>query len=375
MRRWRPRGVPLGPRLVAFDRARVAITVAGIGFAVVLMLFLLALYEGVRTEANGYVDSRPVDAWVAQAGTTNFIKSTSLLSAAEADLLAEVDGVRDVTPLLRVITTATIGQSQVTVILLGIDPRSDAGRPQAAEGAVTPAAGEIVFDLALARQYGVGVGDTLQVQQRPFRVIGLSRGTNSVLTQFAVVTLEDAQLLLGVADMASFFLVRGVDGVGPEALVDRLTGQVPRTAVFTQATFSANNMHELRGGLLPILATVAGLGAIVALAVLTLLLYGAILEQREVYAVLKAIGAPQAVLTRLVLFQSLAAAFGGFVFGALAYAVCAPLVVRLVPAMALSLSLPALAAVGGAVAVMGVLGAILPLRRLHRIHPAELFRA
>ena len=240
---------------------------------------------------------------------------------------------------------------------------------------MTPANGEIVFDLALARQHGVHIGDVLHVQGRPFRVVGLSRGTNSVLTQFATVTLEDAQVLLGMSDMASFFLVRAAAGVSPEQLVQRLTGVAPRTAVFTQAAFAANNMHELRGGLLPILATVAGLGAIVALTVLTLLLYGAILEQRETYAVLKALGASDGVLTRVVTFQSLAAAGGGFVFGTLAYVTCAPLVVRLVPAMALSLSPAAVLAVGAAVAVMGVLGAYLPLRRVRAIHPAELFRA
>ncbi|MEZ5294037.1 MAG: ABC transporter permease [Vicinamibacterales bacterium] len=369
------RGVPLGRRMVAHQRARFAITIAGIGVAVVLVLFLIALYEGVRVEANGYVASRPVDAWVAQDSTTNFIKSTSLLPAGEGDLLAEVDGVAEVTPLLRVITTAVANDARFTVILLGIDPRSDAGRPEVVQGSATPANGEIVLDLALARQHHVSPGDTIVVQQHPFRVIGLSRGTNSVLTQFAVVTFEDAQLLLGVPDMTSFFLVRGRPGLTPDALVRRLSGQVPRTAVFTEAEFAANNMHELRGGLLPILATVAVLGGIVALAVLTLLLYGAILEQRETYAVLKAIGASSGALGRVVVVQALAAALGGLAFGVVAYAACAPLVERLVPAMALSLPLPAIAWVGLAVSVMGVAGAVVPLRRVGRIHPAELFRA
>lgn len=372
---WLGRGLPLARRLVVFERARFVITIAGIGFAVALMLFLVALYDGVRTEANGYVSSRPVDAWVAQDSTTNFIKSTSLLQAGEGEVLAGVAGVAEVTPLLRVITTAEFNGRRITVILLGIDPRSTAGRPEGVDGDVSPDNGEIVFDLALARQFGVRVGDALHVQGHPFRVIGLSRGTNSVLTQFAVVTFEDAQLLLGVPDLTSFFLVRGAGGVTPEALVERLRGQVPRTAVFTQADFAANNMRELRGGLLPILATVAVLGAVVALAVLTLLLYGAVLEQRETYAVLKAIGAPDRMLARVVAAQSLAAAGGGFCFGALAYAAGAPVVVRVVPSIALSLPPLALLAVAAASAAMGLLGAFVPLRRVQRIHPAELFRA
>jgi hypothetical protein len=106
---WWSRSVPLGARLVAFDRARFAITIVGIGFAVLLMLFLVALYEGIRTEANGYVESRPVHAWVSQDNTTNFIKSTSFVAASGLDSLADVEGVVEVTPLLRILTTAVIG--------------------------------------------------------------------------------------------------------------------------------------------------------------------------------------------------------------------------------------------------------------------------
>ena len=369
------RGVPLGRRLIAFDRLRFAITIAGIGFAVVLMLFLLALYEGVRTESNGYIASRPIHAWVAQDNTTNFIKSSSFVAVSGAATLAAVEGVVEVTPLLRLITTVDFATERTTVIVLGIDPRSVAGRPDVVEGASAPARGEIVLDRALARAHGVRMGDSLHVQGRPFRVVGLSRGTNSVLTQLAFIPLDDARELLGVPQLASFLLVRGADDLSHEALAQRLDGRLPRTSVLTREAFAENNMRELRGGLLPILATVATLGATVALAVLTLLLYGAVLEQRETYAVLKAIGASDGVLSRLIVFQSLAAMGGGLLFGVLAYAISAPLAVRAVPVMALSLPLPALVAVGAAVVLMGMVGALLPLRRVRRIHPAELFRA
>jgi len=368
-------GVPLGRRLIAVDRGRFAITIAGIGFAVMLMLFLLALYHGVRTEANGYVASRPVHVWVAQDNTTNFIKSSSFLLASRADELRAVAGVEEVSPLLRLITTVTFGDREATAIVLGIDPLSRVGLPQVAEGIAAPARGEIVLDGAIARRHRVHRGDTILVQARPFRVVGVSRGTNSVLTQLAFITLDDARQLLGISEVASFFLVRGADDVSADELARRLRGKVQHTNVLTRDAFAENNMQEMRSGLLPILATVAVLGGVVALAVLTLLLYGAILERREVYALLKAIGAGDAYLTRLVLTQSLAAVVGGFAFGALAYLACAPLTVLVVPEMALALTVPAVAGVGAATTAMGVAGALLPLRRVRRIFPAELFRA
>lgn len=369
------RAVPLARRMIALDRLRFAITIAGIGCAVLLMLFLLALYNGVRVESNGYIAERPAQAWVAQDNTTNFIKSSSWVRASAGAALRTAPGVAEVSPILRLITTIDFGVQRTTAIVLGIEPQSTLGRPHVVDGVDTLSRGELILDRALARRYGAHVGDTLQVQSRRFRLVGLSIGTNAVLTQLAFIPLDDARDLLGFRDVASFFLVRGVSSSAPDALVESLRGRVAHTNVFSQATFAATNMDELRGGLLPILATVAVLGGTVALAVLTLLLYGTMLERREAYAVLKAIGAADGYLTRLIVWQALVAVLGGLAFGTTAYAVCAPITVRLVPVMALAVPWPALGVVAVAVVGLGLIGALLPLRRVARIHPAELFRA
>lgn len=372
---WSARRVPLARRLIAHDRMRFGITIAGVGCAVLLMLFLLALYEGVSIESNGYIAGRPSQAWVTQDNTTNFIKSSSILRASGAETLRTVAGVAEATPILRLITTVAIGPHRPTVIVLGIDPRSELGRPDIVEGTGQLEPGEMIMDRALARRNDAHIGDVLAIQGHSFRLAGISRGTNAVMTQLAFVPLEDAQELLGFGDAASFILVRAGPGVGATELAARMRGRVAHTNVFTQEEFADNNMRELRGGLLPILATVALLGGVVALSVLTLLLYGTILERREAYALLKAVGAPHGFLARLILAQSLAAVIGGVAFGALAYAACAPLVIRIVPEVVLSLSMSALAGVAVAAVAMGCVGALVPLRRVARIYPAELFRA
>ncbi len=376
LERIRPaRRVPLGRRLIAHDRLRFAITITGVGFAVVLMLFLLALYHGVRIESNGYIASRPSHAWVTQDNTTNFIKSSSFLRTAAAESLRADPMVAEVTPLLRLITTIRIGAEVTTAIVLGIDPRSSLPTPEVVAGTAQLHQGEIVMDQALVRSYGAHIGDTLQVQGRPFTLVGLSRGTNAVLTQLAFVPIDDAGTLLGFRGVASFLLVRAAPGMAADTLADHLRGKVQHTNVFTQYEFAENNMRELRGGLLPILASVALLGGVVGLSVLTLLLYGSVLERREEYALLKAIGAPDGFLARLILVQSLGAVIGGVLVGTLIYTVGAPLVLRAVPVMVLTLGAPAFALVSAGAVVVGCIGALVPLRRVARIYPAELFRA
>jgi putative ABC transport system permease protein len=111
------------------------------------------------------------------------------------------------------------------------------------------------------------------------------------------------------------------------------------------------------------------------MAVLTLLLYGSILERREDYALLKAIGAPSGVVTGLIVRQSLVAVGSGLVLALVGYIACAPLALRLVPALVLSLSPQTFVIVAAAALLMGLVGAVLPLRRVNRIYPAEAFRA
>ena len=368
------RQVPVGWRMLSSDRMRFAITLAGVGVAVALMLFLAAVYQGVRTESNGYVEGRPVDVWIAKGNATNLVRSSSFLSTARWDGLRGEDGVAALHPLLRLITTLTVNGKVFTAFVCGVDPGAAATHPAIVEGPGTLRKGEIIVDRALARRAGLRVGDPLLVQGRPYRVSGISSGTNVIISQFTFVALDDAQELLGLPHIVSFLLVTGRPGVTPQALAATLRRAAPELNVFTADEFIANNLDELRTGLLPILATIAVFGAVIGAAVVTLLLYGAILERREDYAVLKAIGASATYIRLLVLRQSIATVAYGFAVGLLLYAASQPVIASLVPIFVTALTPLSAAAIGGAVVVMGMIGALIPLARLERIHPAEAFR-
>jgi len=369
------RSVPLALRLLARDRIRFAVTVTGICFVVILMLFLSGVYEGVRTESNGYVAGRPADVWIAQNNTTNLIRSSSFLQSSRADAFQAVPGVASIAPLLRLITTLSIRGRGVTAFVFGVVPGAAATYPKVVNGTGKLGKGEIVIDRALARRVGIGIGDTIRVQSRPYRVTGISTGTNAIISQFTFIRLEDAQELLGFPGVVSFFLIQAAPGVSRELLADRLRSRAPLLNVFSSDAFIANNLDEMRTGLLPILSTVAVFGGVVGVVVLTLLLYGTMLERREDYALLKAIGAGRGVLRVLVLRQSLVSVCCGFAFGLLGYFIAQPIVGGLVPVLALSLSPASAAVIGGAALAMGGVGAWLPLKKLERIYPAEVFRA
>jgi putative ABC transport system permease protein len=243
------------------------------------------------------------------------------------------------------------------------------------DGAGTLEDGEIIVDRALARRSGLSVGDWLTIRGTLYQVSGLSTGTNVVVSQFTFVNQREAELLAGIKGVTSFYLVRARPGVAPSVLAARLEAAAPALNVFTASEFTRNNLEEMQAGLLPILATVALFGLVIGGALLTLLLYSSILERREDYAVLKAIGAGQGFLRALVVRQSLATVLCGLAFGAASYVVAAPAIQLLVPVLALALCTADLVLIAAAVVVMGAVGALIPLARIERIYPAEVFRA
>ncbi len=366
--------VPVGRRMLVHDRARFGLTVAGVGMTVGLVLFLFTVYQGALLEGNGYVAARPVDAWVMHRNSTNLVRSVSYMQEEMAEGLRTIPGVGRVDPLLRVIASTRIRGRRATFFILGIDPRADATRPTVVAGQPTPEPGTLLVDRALAARYGLTMGDSIEVQGLTFRVGGLTSGTNALVTQFAFATLPDAQRLLGFEGIVSYLLVQATSGTTARTVTDTLRARFDELNTFTQAEFSANNVAEMRTGVLPLLWTLTVFGVVVGGVILSLLLYGGVLERREDYALLKAVGAGSRWVDGLVLRQAFFTVVCGLGAGVLVYA-CAALVARSVmPEIAFAAGPWTVPATVLGALVLGMLAAWLPLWKLRRVYPGEVFR-
>jgi putative ABC transport system permease protein len=357
--------VPLARRLLFRNRGGFLVTVAGVAATVSLLLFLFAVHAGVKDGSTRYVRTADVDIWIAQKGSDNILKSSSFLPASLAERVKRIDGVEAASPLVRVISKAEIrGKLSSTLFLFGFDPVTRLGAP---EGAPALQRGEIVLDESFARKYALRTGDTITMQRRPFRVVGLSEGTNALVSQFGFVRFDDGAALLGIRDTASFIVVRGTNA---RAIREAL----PELAVHEARDFIRYHEEEMENGVLPVFAAAAVFGAAVGGFIVALMLYSSALERRDDYATLKAIGAGQRYLLRLVVAQSLLVTVAGCLAGALFTAAITPLLLRLVPTLTLRYS-PAFLLVLPAALCIGAGAASAPLRVLRRIYPGEVFRA
>jgi putative ABC transport system permease protein len=368
--------VPLARRMLFRDRGRFLVTIVGLGATVSLILFLLAVYDGVRDGTTNYVRSTIVDLWVCQKNANNLLKSSSFVQASRADEIGRIAGVRGAAALMRIITRARIShQDSSTLFILAFDPQTRIGEPASiAAGTPRLERHEIILDRSFARKYGLAVGSILHIQETPFRVAAISEGTNALLAQYAFVRIDDGEELLGVPGIASFILVRLAPGADARQVSNAIRRLDDGLSVFTRKEFIANNLAEMQTGVLPVFGTIVVFGALVCGLVIALMLYSSILERREDYATLKALGASQWYLMRLIVVQSIAGSIGGFVCGVMVTTAMTPLLLHFVPALTVHYTAAVALAVFGGSIVIGVCGAAVPIQLLRRIYPAEVFR-
>jgi putative ABC transport system permease protein len=364
--------VRIGPR-------RFWIAVTGIALSALLVLTIAAAFRSAALGVAAYIDQPGADLWIAPAGTDNLIRSSAILPASYADSLRAIAGVAAADPIVRAFVSVRTHRGGVTrqFTLYGVGYRAPdglGGPPALVEGVPPVKQREVALDRAAAFRSGVGVGDTIWVSGRAARVVGLTSGTNLVVTQFLFANLSTTIAATGYAGQASFIIVRLAPNRDPEILARELTARFPDVSVFDRRTFLGNSQREAAAGYAPLLALVDVLGIGVAAVVVALLIHGIIEDHREEFAILLALGVNTAPLTRAVAWHGARLILVSGVLGvALAIGLGAVLD-RVDPVIPVSFGVQD---VGLLLAVLGCTGigaAVIPVLRLRRIDPLEAFR-
>lgn len=354
---------------------RLALTIGGVALCIVLMFFLLAVYRGVADGSVDYIRKNATNLWVLQRNVTNILRGSSLVPLSSRDTLRKIPGVESVSPVLLLLTTVKKQGRTRTVFLTGFEPATGAGGPpKIVEGRTVRADDEIVFDRAFARKFGFRVGESIDLLGHSLRVVGVSTGTNAFVIQYAFVTLPLAQKVMGFPGIVSCFLVSTSDGNPPGSIAGRIEKEQPGLAVYEHAAFLENNIQEMKSGFLPLLYTVAAIGAIVLTVILSLLLSVNILERRKDYAVLKTLGSPRGFLRRIIVVQALLISSSASLVGILLFFPLVAAIENLSPEITAKSTPGQILAVIAAVACLSLVSSAISIQKLRRIYLLEVFR-
>jgi putative ABC transport system permease protein len=353
---------------------RLILTVGGIALCIVLMFFLLSVYRGAADGSVDYIRHNVVDLWVLQQNATNILRGSSLVSATQIDAIAQTAGVRTVAPVLFLLSAIRKADRVGTVFLTGFEPEIGlGGPPQLVWGRSPRADDEIVLDRSFALKFGFKAGEEVDLQGRRLKIVGISRGTNAFVIQYAFVTLRFARELIGFPGLATCVLLNVEPGAGIGSVRDAIRRRMSGLEIYDQKTFLANNVREMRSGFLPLLYTVAVIGAVVLTVILSLLLSVNILERRKDFAILKTLGAPMGFLWGLVVQQAVLIASVSCAAALVLFFPLVQVIERISPEVSTKSTASQIVGVVAAVLLMSLASSLVAIRRLRRIYFLEAF--
>jgi len=353
---------------------RFFFTAFGVAMCVVLILFLLGIYQGVAVGSVEYVRSSDADIWVLQRHATNILRSTSLLTAKHGQALEKIKEIEKVSPVFFILASVKLPEGAASLYLTGFDPAKErGGPPEIAVGRNVEADSEIVLDRSFAAKYKLSIGNTIKIRDDTLTVVGVSKGTNMFVIQYAFITLPEAYKIMGMNGLVSCYQVKVKEGTNIDELKSRIETTMSDVVVFGRDTFLQNNIREMESGILPLLFFVALLGAVVLTAILSLILTINVLERRKDFAVMKALGSPAGFVSKLVVVQSLLLATSGLLIGICCFFPLMKLMEKIAPEVSVLTTATNLGMVAVGVLGISLVSSILPIQKLRTIYPMEVF--
>lgn len=364
--------VPVARRNLLADKVKFLVALGGVTLAIVLILVVQSLYTGVQREGGSFIRSLPGDAWVTQQGTTDLVFSNSHLPEGAAGRISSVPGVRTIDRLYGRLMSFEVDDREVRTYVMALGPDLGVARSEIRE--LVPRPGTIIIDQTFASQTGLSRGDVLRFNHDEFTVAEVRHVGNVLVTQFAFINHEDFRRVFGVPDTVNFFLV-SLSADAPSATTRLIAGRVDGSSVYTTDQFVSRATEKSTGDFLPIIRVIMAISFLVGLAVLSLTIYSATIEQAREYAIMKALGASPLWLYRVVLSQSTIIAALGFASGVGLAFVFNYFASGVVPQFITYIRWQDVAIVLGVAAVMSFVASYLPINHVARVDPASVFRA
>ncbi len=354
------------------DKTRLALSIGGVALAVMLILLLDGFRNGMFAQITAYLDHAPGTMVVAQEGVTNLLGATSLLPGDTANSV-KARGAAKVVPILSQFAILDLHGKKQPTYLIGYDPKTGGGPWKIAAGREPRTDSEVVFDKILAERHGITLGDPVEIMDKDFTIVGFSDGTTSWMTSFLFIRKTAMETLIRAPGATSFLLITPPDWMGEEGLRARLK-DLERVETLIKREMMANDLKLFAKIFSAPIQLMAAIAFFVGTLVVGLIIYTATVERQREYGVLKAIGARNGVLYRVVATQAIIAAGAGSGIGVVAAYGAAELIMNLRPQFLIVYEPSAVAQALVAGIGMALLAALFPARVVAGLAPAEVFR-
>jgi putative ABC transport system permease protein len=358
----------------------LTVTLTGIVFAVVLIVVELGLFVGFTKTTSGLIDHSNADLWITSRNVP-YIEQGVAFSERKLNQVRAVSGVEDAEKYIAHWTQWKLPNgSEESVQIVGINVESNLGRPwNLVQGRVedlkNPNA--IILDELYKEKLGVTrVNQIVEINGHRARVVGFTHGIRSFTTSpYVFTTFKNAQDYTGLReDQAYYILVTLAPGANAKQVQYDILAQVKDVDVLTTPQFSHMTqfywMFTTGAGVAVLLAAVLGL--VVGFVVVAQTIYATTVDHLREYGTLKAMGAPNRYVYKVIVKQAAISALIGYVLGMIVSA----FVVHASQSGGAAILLPLPLAVGMffLTLIMCIGAAMISINKVTRLDPAMVFK-
>ena len=318
----------LARRNLFHDRVRFAVTLTGIVFALVLIIVQLGLFLGFTTTTSNNIDHSNADIWIVFHGV-GYFDTGRMFSERKFYEVLSVPGVQQAEKYIQNFAYWKKPDGGVeNVQVIGFHPGSGLGEPwNVIEGSALDVKLEdgVIVDELYKEKLGVKkIGDRVEIGDHRARVVGFTRGIRSFTTSPFVYTSFKNSLNYtrpeAHEDQLAYILVKVTPGFTSDEVLKNLRARLTDVDIYSSQEFSRRTrfywMFTTGAGLAVLTAALMGL--IVGIAVVAQTIYAATMDHIREYGTLKAMGATNGYLYRVLIEQAVWSAVLGYGFAMVA---------------------------------------------------------
>lgn len=373
-------------RMLLGDRAKYIMLISALSFATLLITQQTGVFNGLMLWTTATLRNTDVPVWVMDPMVEQ-VNEVKPMRDTDLARVRSVDGVEWAVPFYFSLQQARLYDGHFKSIqLIGLDPATLIGAPSVVlKGSIEDLwqAESVVVDkvglqkLSQGRDRPLDVGDAFEINDHEARIVAIVDAARSFFGYpFVYTTYERAiDFAPPTRRNLSFVLVNPQQGLKPEELAARIHEATGLKALSEDEFFWSTIWWFIKNTGIPIsFGIIIVLGFIVGIAVCGQTFYTFILENLGNLGALKAMGATNGLIYRMLICQAMFVGFVGYgigtglasIFGFISLKTGQPpyYMPPIVPLLVLL-----------AVLSICAMSAYLGIRRIRSLEPAEVFRA
>src|SRR5206468_4726723 len=299
---------------IAHRPARTAVSIAGIALGVLLVVFTVGLAHGLLRERGRREANIGAEILLRPAGTIGLSGSQPFtVPVAHAAELARIDGVRRAVPIGQNLDKSDSGFGSRLIEGIPFDEYAALTGLTIKEGRKLDKGDEVIVDSAWQQERHVIVGSTMQIYERPFRVVGIYEPPGGGRMKIPLSTMQDQ---VGSENRCNAILIACVD----PAMQDQVGARIKERFPDDQIIFT-RELPEIYMSSLPalnvFLKVVIGVAATISTLVILLAMYTTVTERTRQIGVLKALGMSKPKIAWVIEQEAIIVSLVGVIAGVL----------------------------------------------------------